>query len=283
MKILKFLFYSNFWISSIGGIYAAFLAWGNYNKFPDLLLIFIPLSIFIAYNFLRLWQVKDYSLDTASERHVYYIKYQEFIKWFSYCFSIIWILCLTFFPFKIVLSLVPLAIISLLYHPPLIINIFKLNLREIPHLKSILVGICWGYLLYLFPSLLIDNFKWYFLYNFFFLSLYFWAITIPFDIRDLAQDEIKNVPTLAVKLGTTKVKQISIISLILCSILSLIGAYLDFLKPILAYSLAISFILSIFIVYKAETDKPTWRFDAFIDGSMLLAPAIYLLLKFAFS
>ena len=129
------------------------------------------------------------------------------------------------------------------------------------------------------PALLIENFKWHLLYNFFFITLYLWAITIPFDIRDLEQDKKKSVETLAAKLSPTKVKIISISALLLCSVLSLIGAYLDFLNTTLSYSLGISYILSIYIVYKVDQNQPIWRYDAFIDGTMLIAPSIYFILR----
>lgn len=281
MKILKLLFYSNLWIATLGGVFAAFLAWGNYAKFPSILFLFIPLSIFIAYTFLRLWQVNDYDSQTASERHVYFKKYQENIKWLNYCLCTIWLFCLFFFPIKFIFLLIPLALLSILYHPPKELKFINLNLREIPYLKSILVAICWGYLIYLLPALLIENFQWYFLYNFFFLTLYFWSITIPFDIRDLEQDKMKNVQTLASRLSPSKVKKISITLLLISSIFSLIGAYFGFLSNTLSYSLATSFLLSTYIVYKTNNQKPAWHFDAFIDGSMLLAPIIYILLKLA--
>lgn len=282
MKFLKLLFFSNCWIALIGGIFAYYLNHALNKDFPPILFSFIPLSIFIAYNIIRIWQVSEYENLEVTERHQFYVQNADTLKWICYCLMLIWAVHILFFPLHIQLSLIPVALLSILYKFPLKLKNLHVSLREIPYIKSIIVAISWSYFLYVFPSLFIQKIGLTQIAIFALLSLYFWAITIPFDIRDAVQDEQNHLHTYHAHFQSDGIIKLSSICLCIVLILTGILHFLLSLNWMFTCTFAVLQIASIFIIRSATKAKQSWWYDAYIDGSMLIAPTLYILVLFLF-
>ncbi|WP_020526108.1 hypothetical protein [Flexithrix dorotheae] len=105
-------------------------------------------------------------------------------------------------------------------------------------------------------------------------ALFFFGITLPFDIRDFYVDQEVNLKTIPHKTGFKRAKILALVSLI--AGLSLVFWNYD---PPLQTGFIISYLLTIGIVFGASLDKRGLYFTGLIDGTIIIqAGLIYLAL-----
>jgi 4-hydroxybenzoate polyprenyltransferase len=130
-------------------------------------------------------------------------------------------LCLSFFisaTAQVVLA--SLALISIAYSLPLVpFRGERVSLRNIPGLKLILIALVWALSTTLLPlvnstTTLSVTTLWMLLAH---RILFFMAIAIPFDVRDIYQDSIYSLQTIAVALGKQKSQFVAHLGLALSS------------------------------------------------------------------
>jgi len=139
------------------------------------------------------------------------------------------------------------------------------KLRDIPHLKIILIAASWGIACGIIPlEILGYSSVMPFLLSFGWIFLYILAITIPFDIRDLAIDE-KSKKTLPQWLGVQSAKLVALICLLFSWVLlwSLIPLYvwIGFL---------VSFILAGLLIIKSNSSRKDFYYTFLVDGHIIL-------------
>jgi len=123
----------------------------------------------------------------------------------------------------VLLAFVPLGILTILYSVPGLENrnyLFKL--REIPYLKIFLIAFVWSASTILLPviqaghDILKTQVILLFAERFFFI----FAITIPFDIRDMKADRESGLKTIPLLVNQKKALALSYLSLIICLFIS---------------------------------------------------------------
>ncbi len=162
------------------------------------------------------------------------------------------------------LTILVLFLIVLLYYLP-----FKAkSLRTIPFVKILLISFCWTVATAYLPFILHEGLK--SGTEIYFLSLerflFIFAITIPFDIRDINQDRQNGLITIPGAIGIKRAMILSAVTLILYI---LISDYNYGAGPLL-YS---RIVCSAFVLILLVNIKPTWPnhyFTGLIDGSMVL-------------
>jgi 4-hydroxybenzoate polyprenyltransferase len=173
-----------------------------------------------------------------------------------------------FFHFQILTQLLIVfsGIISLLY---------PFGLRKIPFSKIFVISFVWTIstmlLLVLENNILItQNVVLHLVSRF----LFVFAITIPFDIRDLKYDT-QNLQTIPLFFGTKKARFMAVISVFICAIIAILQYFENTLisSNLLALIL-LYFVSSIFIV-KSDENKSEMYFSFWIESLSILA---YLLL-----
>jgi 4-hydroxybenzoate polyprenyltransferase len=183
-------------------------------------------------------------------------------------------LCLSFFlsaATQIVLA--SLALISIAYSLPLVpFRGERVSLRNIPGLKLLLIALVWALSTTLLP--IIDNptsfsagMLWMLLAH---RILFFMAIAIPFDVRDIYQDSIYSLKTIAVSLGKHKSQYIAHLSLALSS-----ASWWHL------YTYSVGHLIPIIVVWgvaawciqTADKQKELFYF-IILDGLLFLAPAL---------
>ena len=170
---------------------------------------------------------------------------------------------------SIQISIIVPAVLSILY----IIPIFrgKRRLRDFNYLKVFLVAIVWTWVTVILPAtdqavLGLVPTKLIALERF----LFIFAITIPFDIRDLHLDQAASVRTLPNKVGLKKAKILSLVLLFFASTVALFLVHID------TYSLAVwcgwmcSALLAVPLIIKAQPQKHDYYFTGLIDGLMII-------------
>ena len=160
----------------------------------------------------------------------------------------------------VVLLLIPTVSMSIWY----IIPIFNIRLRDIPFVKAPIVALSWTSVLIAFPlinqySLTVNDY-----FRIFGFVLYFFALTIPFDIRDKHVD-IKNQRTLPQLAGTTISKRVAL--------LFLLGFYAIFAIIYEELRFSIPFLVALFftaVLFLLSNERRSYAFFALVDFSMAM-------------
>ncbi len=175
---------------------------------------------------------------------------------------------------QIIVLLIPGAL-SLLYVLPVFKN--GKRLRDLDFLKIFVISFVWAGLTVLLPAatdtlpevsttliaLFLERF------------IYIFAITLPFDIRDVEVDKITGVKTIAARIG---IRNTLLLCFFLLVISSLLNAHLSYLgvgysatPMIFCVTNTITFGLIILAIRK----KHDWYYTGGIDGAMYLPLAIW--------
>ena len=187
--------------------------------------------------------------------------------------SVTGFVCVAFLAKKEVLfALAPIAAITVLYSLPIFGNkrtIF--SLREIPYLKIFLIAFVWASSTILLPIIQSGNtfertqVLAIFMERFFFV----FAITIPFDIRDVVADKQTGLKTIPLLLNENKSLAISYLSLFVFFIISFFHyQMLDYWFIILP--LSISALTTVIFLNSKKIRNVTYYHYGILDGTMLL-------------
>lgn len=154
-----------------------------------------------------------------------------------------------------------LGILSFLYALPYT----QIKFREIPQMKLFLIAFAWSSTIVLIPNAQYDLWSWSVLFQFIGFFLFITAITIPFDIRDLACDKLK-LMTLPQRIGINKAKQISYRSFGLSFLLFSEYKTFDFTDV----SLLLTFIIAAFLIHKTRPESNKWLVAFWVEGISIL-------------
>lgn len=192
-------------------------------------------------------------------------------------------ICVLFLAKKeVLITLAPIAAITVFYSLPVFgnkRNIFRL--REIPYLKIFLIAFVWAASTILLPiiqsgiafdrthitAMLAERF------------LFVFAITIPFDIRDMKVDKQAGLKTIPVLLDEKKSFIIAYLCLFIFFIISFIHYHvLNEWFILLAFGIS-TITTFVFLVSKKIRALPYYHFGI-LDGTMLLQGALVLLFHY---
>ncbi|MBA2611366.1 MAG: UbiA family prenyltransferase [Bacteroidetes bacterium] len=188
-------------------------------------------------------------------------------------FSVIGFVIATAMAKKIVLiTLLPIGLVTLFYSLP----IFKtkkilFRLREIPALKIFLISMVWSATTILLPIIQSGNSynNWHIITMLIERFIFVFAITIPFDIRDMKADETAGLQTLPLIIGEKKAMILANVYILLFLILCIFHYYntsLSFTLPAFIISA-----LTTFLFINNKKLQATKYYHYFIlDGTMLL-------------
>jgi 4-hydroxybenzoate polyprenyltransferase len=190
-------------------------------------------------------------------------------------------LCLSFFlsaTAQVVLA--SLALISIAYSLPLLpFRGERVSLRNIPGLKLVLIALVWALSTTLLPIVnnpasLRAGTLWILLTQ---RTLFFMAIAIPFDVRDIYQDSIYSLKTIAVALGKQKSQYIAHLSL---AISSAIWWHLSSYSVGLLIPNIVVYGVAAWCIQTADKQKELFYFIV-LDGLLFLAPGLLALYAIA--
>lgn len=186
-------------------------------------------------------------------------------------------LCLSFFlSLGAKLVLLGLALVSIAYSLPLIkYKGEKISLRNVPGLKLLIIALVWALSTTLLPILQSgddlsgENTALLLMHR----ILFFMAIAIPFDVRDVYQDSVYSLKTIAVALGKKRSKGIAHMALIGSS---LAWWALEHYQTELLLSIAVVTAVGSWCIQTADSKKELFYFVV-LDGLLFLAPLLVLL------
>jgi hypothetical protein len=264
METIRFLVFSNFWVSfCITGV-----MWSTYQLFARPIvyaeLLFVFTGTLFLYSFQRLVRRSE-KVSEPSDRHLWVTDRTFFLITQSVVSVIICSLCFFSFSLPTQVWLLSLAVISIFYVLPYR-HAVLFGLRYVPCLKIFLISLVWTSLTLSLPlgfSLTGGEYAvW--LSRFLFIV----AITIPFDVRDMDNDRLQGVRTIATCLGCPGSQFLAVSLLTISGLIEIwvfqgqthfsVGAYVLFLG------------LSAWILLKGNRSRDELYYSGLVEGILFL-------------
>lgn len=262
-KVLALLIDGNFWISS-----ATVVLYLSAAKVFAIEQTSLAMAIFL---FCGTWFV--YGLHSVLTQK-YYAKYNQLLIWLAMPPALIAFL---FLPSKSQLAFVFPMLISVAYILPLFQNNKKL--RDFPLIKIFLVAGAWTALSTTIPVFSMLSESGIQLWTFSaarFLLIF--AITLPFDIRDIQKDSISGVKTLPMVFGVGGSKILALVCLSSSGLLTIFHYFTGWHSGWLLIAETLSLILASVLVSLSEPDRHPWFFTGLLDGVMIFQATLLLML-----
>lgn len=236
---------------------------------PYIFIIFF--ATLLEYNIYRVMLFVANRKGLNHERHVW-VKRHPAMFWSLTGVSLAGFLAAIFFAKKeVLLTLAPIALVTILYSLPVSRsrrNIFKL--RQIPLLKTFLIAIAWSAATIFLPVIQSGNDYSGIHVGLMFLErcLFVFAITIPFDIRDMKSDRLAGLKTIPVLIGEKKSLAWANVSLalFLAFCLTHYSNGMAFLLPAFSFSALSTFV---FLNHNKLKSLRLYHY-VILDGTMLL-------------
>lgn len=212
-KIVDFYIYSNIHVA-LAGFSLTKITLINFGIADYLTPLFAAFSILISYNFIRFYEIKNNRLNWFKDWFFMNIK-EILVLLILLILGLATILFFADFNLKSLLILFPFAFMTFFYAIPLVkIGKLEVSFRNFPMIKIFSIVLAWAGISVFFP-LYEANYQFsQVVYLEFFQRIFILlAITIPFDIRDVAIDS-KSLKTLPQILGITSSKVLGILLLI---------------------------------------------------------------------
>lgn len=270
--LLRCILYSNTLIAicAIAFLCEGYLLLGDEIHYDPLIFLTGASALFI-YMLIRLVAVKRISSYEPDERWNFFLKH---LKLFRIITIIVLLISAVFYfmiPSNVQIALLVPGLISVLYGLPLG---KKFRLRDIGLIKIFLIAFVWAYISSVLPAINSGNKIEYFPVLILFLANYCFAfaITLPFDIKDLKIDKMNNVKTIPVYLGEENTYNLSALLFFISGGLhvylqrELIHGTTDYSIPV-----SISILISMLLVWMTRSRKTeNFLYFGLLDGMLLL-------------
>lgn len=283
MGVLRGLIHSNLYIA----LAALMLTVGTQIQLglspqwhPYLFLIFF--ATLFEYNVHRLFTILLFPQALETPKHQW-VKENKLFFYIIVSVSVIgFLITIAQARLSVLIALSPLALITIFYSTPFSANkkgIFRL--RGIPFLKIFLIALVWSVVTVLLPviyhyeeiqighiiAITIERF------------LFVWAITLPFDIRDIEEDSDSGLKTIPFQIGIKKTEQLSYVLIFLFMFLSGIHYTLSQQYNI-AVAMLISGLSTYYFLKNTSIRKVKFYHYGILDGTMLLQGILILIANY---
>lgn len=172
-------------------------------------------------------------------------------------------------PFRLQLAAVAPSLIALGYVLPLLSG--RRRLRDLSYLKIFLIAIAWSWITVLLPALELGM-GWSIPMIVMILerAFFIFAITLPFDIRDLEVDAYNQVRTLPALLGSRRTKMLALFCLLAMAALAGLNHHVDAYSTGAFAGILLSGLIACVLIFFSDRVKHDYYFSGLIDGLMVL-------------
>jgi len=275
LKILDFLVVTNVYVA-IGTFSLTWISLQFYGIENLDLPLFVFFSTLFAYNFIRLVRVQPMLKEGDSLRHKNIYKFRIFLWLLSISSAIaafIYFLKVDEFIFY---TLILMGFISIAYSLP----VYKkdglwLRLRDLPSIKIFLISFVWAIATSLLPMQVSDvSINWLKVLERF---LFVFAITIPFDIRDLRFDD-PQLNTIPQVLGVINARYLGVFALVLAEgVLFYEYFFLASYSLVSVLAIYVSYELAALLVCISHSNLPERYFTLGLEGTSIVLGLLFYL------
>ena len=269
-KLIAAIVYTHLWIAICAAamvLQTSFLLTGSWALTPLTYLTFgSTLFIYALHRLVGLQKLKDLNI-SLNPRYIIINRDQRIVLFFGILGGLI----TAYFFFQLQhatqLWLVLPGMISIAYVIPFFSG--KRRLRDIGVIKIFLIAIAYAIisviLVYVENEAPIGRQA---VYLFFEKALFIFAITLPFDMRDLKIDKVSEVKTLPMIMGWEKAKIIGSTFLMLCILLVWINGL--YAPNAIAIGMSLAYVLSSIYLSRISQSKDDLYYSFGMDGMMIL-------------
>ena len=266
--LLDLLLYSNFWIALAAVGMAAqtqFLLLGE--GAPTALLGFIFFATLFLYAVHRIIGLQKSKPFTEEGRYAVISRFKGHIVFYAGMAGLCAGIFLLQMPVNLIAGLVVPCLLSLLY----VLPIWKgYRLRDLHYVKIFLIAITWSWITVFLVALELGMLWSKPMYVMLVERAFFvFAITIPFDIRDLEIDAFNKVKTLPAALGVRNSQRLAVLCLLVMVLLALLNYYWDVYSLMNLIALVTSACLSGVLIFFSNRVQHDYFFTGLVDGMMI--------------
>lgn len=268
------LIYSNVYVS----LCAASLVWATRAQlgaeigWVDPMVGLVFFATLLVYNLDRILPASaEDRAGPASARHGFIQARKNLLAALAIAGAVGALVCGVMLPFGVFVALVPLGVIAIGYSIPWIpTRQGWRRLKDIPGLKIFLIALVWAVVTVTLPAWLVGVEPWSASASWVMLerAAFIFAITLPFDIRDLARDRAASIQTIPVLLGARATKAIALVVLGALAVSAVsrwgMGAGAGALAPIAAYATTAALVAAV------DEERGEMFYAFAIEGTMLL-------------
>lgn len=269
-KAFRILLYSNAWIALAAlalSLQTEYLLLGKVEWHPFHGFIFFgTVFIYASHRLVSLKRIPD---GGWQERFFYISRGQRWI----YTYAIISLVISAYFywwlsPKMKIMTLMP-GFLSLAYVFPVLRG--GRRFRDIHFLKIFLIAIVWTWMTVVLPAAELNLEKLLVVWP---MSLericFVFAITLPFDVRDLLLDHTQSVKTLPGVIGIQATRRLAGVLLLLMVLMAAFSTSMVWYTVGHLIALVISAAHAMFLIYRARQDRNDIYFTGWLDGTMIL-------------
>ncbi|NNF02219.1 MAG: hypothetical protein HKN22_06005 [Bacteroidia bacterium] len=268
-KLLDFIVFSNLLIAFAA---MAMLLLSQYILGVDMAInadgIFLFLSTYLVYNYLRFSSLNHVIPDKAGILLQWISRHLKFVRITTFA-AALGVFCIAvYFLFNSLSSILVFglgAVLSSAYLFPLTRE-SKSNLRSLPFLKTFIVAITWAVVTVLPVSSFTDPGTVELLFGRFF---FIWAITLPFDIRDIDYDNKEKLTTVVGQIGIPKTKLLSFSFLI-------ISAFFHYSTFNSLFPIVVSIAIPALIISRLDHQSSEYWYTLGLDSTMIIQLLVFL-------
>ena len=279
------ILFSNVFMSlcSVTQALVTFQLIGAKPVYPLLILLFT--STLFIYNFSIFWGKPEHPENSPFRRVRWFFKYYKAMVVITVACGISLVPLFFLISVKSQLLLILLSILSVSYSLPLFRsgNKKRFGLRNVPGIKSLMITAVWTLSCVALPIFEAQNSQ------FIHVSLtdeamliakrflFIFALTIPFDIRDLFHDTSAGLKTIPVMFGEKKAYLFC--QLLLAGFMVLLFLFRDNGFNHDFFALGLTAILAGWLIFKSEWEKDEYYYFLYMDGVLILQYVLLFIFK----
>ncbi len=278
-KFIDLLLYGNFWIAGAALAMSMQTEWLFRAKLtPTPLHGFIFFATLLLYAVHRLVGMQKVAAFRERGRFQIIFRYRRHITAYALIAGALSVWFFLRLPWRVQVATPVPALLSLAYVLPFLAG--RRRLRDLHYVKIFMIALVWTWV-----SVLLPAYYWGLAgqipvwitaaERFFFV----FAITLPFDIRDLKVDAHTQVRTLPGVLGLRGARRLAILALCLMTAVAALNYYLDAYSVAVFLALLLSAGLSYVLIHRANRMTHDYYFTGLIDGMMIVQPLLIGLLS----
>ena len=278
-KATDLLLYSSLWI----GLCAAAQVWltiylltGNAPDVADPYLWFVLSSTIVLYSIHRLVGISRVGKFNEQGRFAVIVQFRSHILVYGIIAAIAATFCFWHLPHHTMKALILPTIISLGYVLPILTE--KKRLRDLPMIKIFLIAATWGALVTVVPiyrEVPLDNAAMFAV--FMERMLFIFAITLPFDIRDMEIDRISGVRTIVHMIGPQRTRWLAMSVMFISAILNVALIEWDVYPTTLYLPYLVFFGATLVLIRRSKPGIHDYYYSGLVDGTMILLPTLIFL------
>lgn len=277
IKFIDLILYSNLWIAVAAlamAMQTQLFLFGRVRYTPYLPFLFCgTLFLYAIHRIVGLQKAKPFQ---EKGRYKVIATFKSHIQFYAGISALVGAYFFFQLDLSFQLSLFAPALLSLAYVIPLFDG--KKRLRDFHFIKIFLIALVWTWLTVVMPAL------------FYRLELqlctllmilericFVFAITLPFDIRDLEVDRFNKVKTIPFRLGIRKSKAIALVSLTMALFFTCLNYFTMGISLLQCLAYGLSCLAAGWLILKSTTSQHDYFYTGLMDGTMILQAGLVFL------